>query len=144
VIGLDESSFYRWLRRGQRAISEEMTDASEVPYRILAEGVEIAAAEGEAHLVRKLEAATSGGAVVSRKFGRDDEVVAKTRTAPDWRGFAWILERRFGWRRHETVALDSTRETGVSAQDVLADPVATQLVCALEERLAGLDSQGNE
>jgi hypothetical protein len=31
-----------------------------------------------------------------------------------------------------------------TAADVLADPVATRLVCELEERLAGLDPEGNE
>ena len=83
--------------------------------------------------------------MIARRFDKDANLTGETRSAPDWRASAWLLERRHPerWRREEIVAIDSPTNTKSTTAEILADPVATRLVCELESgsRVYGLTSR---
>jgi len=86
--GIDESTYYRWLQRGEAAIKAsdngETMDAKELGYADFV--VKVRQAEAEA----------------------EETALQRVQRSEDWRATAWFLERRYPGRWAKRQSLDVT------------------------------------
>lgn len=105
--GVNRSTVFRWLARGRAEAAARAAGAApcpeEEPFATLYGRIAQARATAAARAVRRIQQAGAGGFVVSartRRFrdpvtGVPVEETTVRRAPPDWRAFAWLLERLF-------------------------------------------------
>jgi len=91
--GVDESTYYRWLQRGEAALKaadddDEPVDAKELGYADFLVKVRRAEAEAEQAALRRVQ------------------------SSEDWRATAWFLERRYPgrWAKRQSVDVTSKEQ----------------------------------
>ena len=111
--GISPATYYRWLRRGERAASGI--------YRDFYEQVRRAESEAEVHAV----------AVIRRAMG------------DDWRAAAHYLERRYPdrWRRRESLEHEGAHCLVVTSEH-LGDPKTRKELREITRRIAGARADG--
>lgn len=107
TAGIGEKTFYTWLARGET----ENAGA----YHYFVEAVQLAEAEGEAHLLATIHAASK----------------------LDWRAASWILERKYPdrWGRRDALAMTGTMEHAGEVNHVVSDVELTPEVQRAAARL---------
>ncbi|MFI1798993.1 hypothetical protein ACH427_16830 [Streptomyces sp. NPDC020379] len=105
--GVNRATVFRWLARGRAEAAARAAGAApcpeEEPFATLYGRIAQARATAAARAVRRIQQAGAGGFVVSsrtRRFrdpvtGVPVEETTVRRAPPDWRAFAWLLERLF-------------------------------------------------
>ena len=111
--GISPATYYRWLRRGQKAPSGI--------YRDFCEEVRRAESDAEVHAVAVIRRAMSG----------------------DWRAAAHYLERRYPdrWRRRESLEHEGVPRLLVTSEH-LGDPKTRRELRAITRRIAGARADG--
>jgi hypothetical protein len=106
--GISPATYYRWLKRGEKA--------SEGIYRDFLDQVRRAESEAEVHAVAVIRKAMPG----------------------DWRAAAHYLERRYPdrWRRRESLEHEGQAQLVVTA-DHLSDPSTRKELREITRRIAG-------
>ncbi|MFZ5573492.1 MAG: hypothetical protein ACOZF0_24075 [Thermodesulfobacteriota bacterium] len=94
IVGVDETTFQRWKRKGKEAISgkyhqfyQAIKTANVKARYILLERIR-QAGEGKQIIETTSEVLDAGGKVIRR-------IVVRKEHPPAWQALAWILERRF-------------------------------------------------
>lgn len=115
AAGIDDSTFQRWLRRGEKAAKARELKPEEKPFREFCAAVKKARAVGKITLVQRIENASVG-----------DEL-----NPADWKAAAWLLERmhphQFG-RKYIRIEAAPVAGDGTPLPDTKAPPPTINLV----------------
>lgn len=96
-VGIAESTFYEWVRRGERGWKIDR----EAGYSEFSEAVKKARAEAAVSSVARIRKAAQGELEVKRKVTTKSDgtqVIETTLQPPQWQADAWYLERSYPHR----------------------------------------------
>jgi hypothetical protein len=132
LVDIDEATVRLWIRRGEgRAPGRPAIE----PYVTFVLDVKRAKAQSEASLLLRIRQIGQGGAVVQEKTTTqpDGTVIREVRrTAPQWQGLAWILERTMP----QKYALQTRMDLNILVQrmaDRLAEEHGVEAAAIIEE-----------
>lgn len=93
-VGIGTSTFYDWMKRGERGWKKDIDDG----YVGFSDAVKKARSQSEIVSVSRIRRAAMGEQVVKRKVVTKPDgtqIVEETITPPEWTADAWFLERSF-------------------------------------------------
>ena len=157
--GITYRTLRNWVKRGEaeRQRLEEEPDAKsskeEAPFLQFLEGYEEAKADGQLLLANVVKTAADGGhkiretriteVVVDGEVARKETQTVEREVGPDWKAAAFILERRYGWGRHDRqdhVDIDLDNFTAEELQRVINGEDPLQII---SERAAQISGEGD-
>jgi transposase len=154
--GITYRTLRNWVRRGEveRDRLEEDSGAApnknEAPYLQFLEGYEEAKADGQLLLANVVKTAADGGhkiretriteVVVDGTVARKETQTIEREVGPDWKAAAFILERRYGWGRHDRqdhVDIDLEDFTAEELQRVINGEDPLQVISERTAQVSG-------
>lgn len=117
LIGITESTFYDWLKRGQQDIDSDTNTL----YSYLFEAIKKAEAASEDEMVQRVRAAALPGVKGKKtKISPDGTTVEISESSGDWLAAATYLERRHPdrWGRRDRTRVDITETKSIQITHV--------------------------